>query len=78
MKGLEPTTIYDGYTSCPLVTAHNKCVLAEFDFDGQPLETFPFNQAKERYSMFFMKAYMMPAMYWRMLLKFVYYSFILK
>ena len=37
---------YDGYTSCPLVTGYNKCILAEFDFNAQPLETFPFDQGK--------------------------------
>ncbi|CAF4347159.1 unnamed protein product, partial [Rotaria magnacalcarata] len=34
-----PVRKYDGYTSCPLVTGYNKCILAEFDFDGNPLET---------------------------------------
>ena len=41
---------YDGYTSCPIVTGKNTCILAEFDFQAppQPLETFPFDQGKER------------------------------
>ncbi|GCB82125.1 hypothetical protein scyTo_0022283, partial [Scyliorhinus torazame] len=60
---------YSGYTSCPLVTAYNKCVLAEFDYDAQPLETFPFDQGKERRSMFHMKADLMPPLYWYALLK---------
>jgi len=29
--------------------------LAEFDYDSQPQETFPFNQRKERYSMYLLK-----------------------
>ena len=37
---------YDGYTSCPLVTGYNKLILAEFDYNGNPLETFPFDQSK--------------------------------
>ena len=37
---------YDGYTSCPLVTGHGKLILAEFDFNGEPLETFPVDQSK--------------------------------
>ena len=37
---------YDGYTSCPLITGYGKTILAEFDFDAQPLETFPFDQGK--------------------------------
>lgn len=37
---------YDGYTSCPLITGYGKTILAEFDFNAQPLETFPFDQGK--------------------------------
>ena len=39
-------TQYNGYTSCPLITSYGKTILAEFDFDAQPLETFPFDQGK--------------------------------
>ena len=39
---------YDGYSSCPLITGYNSAVLAEFDYQLEPRETFPFNQAKER------------------------------
>ena len=60
---------YDGYASCPLVTGHNKVVLAEFDYNGTPLETFPVNQAVERISMYHMKADVMPELYWSGLLK---------
>ncbi|CAB3371826.1 Hypothetical predicted protein [Cloeon dipterum] len=59
-----PSAEYDGYTSCPLVTGYSSCILAEFDYDGQPLETFPFNQGKERWSTFFMKKAIMPDLYW--------------
>ncbi|HVB22475.1 MAG TPA: FAD/NAD(P)-binding oxidoreductase [Ktedonobacteraceae bacterium] len=55
---------YDGYTSCPLVTGYGRLVLAEFDYDLKPKETFPFNQAQERLSMYWLKAYGLPAMYW--------------
>ena len=37
---------YNGYTSCPLVTGYGKLILAEFDYNGNPLETFPFDQGK--------------------------------
>lgn len=60
---------YDGYTSCPLVTGYNKVILAEFDYDAQPLETFPIDQSKERVTMYHMKADMMPLLYWNALLK---------
>lgn len=55
---------YDGYTSCPLVTGYGKMVLAEFDYDKTPQETFPFDQARERWSMWLLKKYLLPPMYW--------------
>ncbi|MBM4357047.1 MAG: NAD(P)/FAD-dependent oxidoreductase [Deltaproteobacteria bacterium] len=60
---------YDGYTSCPVVTGYGKLVLAEFDYDGNPVETFPFNQAKERWSMYQLKAHLLPQLYWHGMLK---------
>ena len=60
---------YDGYSSCPLVTSYNTVVLAEFDYNGQPLETFPINQAKERRLMYHMKADLMPYLYWHGMLR---------
>ena len=68
LKGEEPTAIYDGYTSCPLVTGDGKCILAEFDYDLQPLETFPINQGKERWSMYYMKKDAIPFVYWNFML----------
>lgn len=60
---------YDGYTSCPLVTGYGSLVLAEFDYDKQPMESFPFDQSKERYSMYALKAYGLPRMYWHGMLR---------
>ncbi len=59
---------YDGYSSCPLVTGYGKLVMAEFDYDNNPKETFPFDQSKERYSMYFLKRYMLPWLYWNQIL----------
>jgi len=69
MHGTPLTTRYDGYTSCPLVTGYGKLILAEFDYDGNPAETFPFDQSKERYSMYVLKAYGLPALFWHGMLK---------
>lgn len=55
---------YDGYASCPLVTGYGKVILAEFGYDGVIMESFPFDQAEERYSMYALKAYGLPNMYW--------------
>ncbi len=60
---------YNGYTSCPLVTGYGKLVLAEFDYDLKPNETFPVNQNRERYSMYLLKAYGLPLLYWHGMLK---------
>ncbi|MFO0759330.1 MAG: FAD/NAD(P)-binding oxidoreductase [Byssovorax sp.] len=60
---------YDGYASCPLVTGYGKLIMAEFDYEGRPCETFPFDQSKERYSMYALKAYGLPEMYWNGMLR---------
>lgn len=67
--GRSLTARYDGYTSCPIVTRYGRMMLAEFDYDGNPAETFPFNQAKERYSMWLLKRYVLPQLYWHGMLK---------
>jgi len=60
---------YRGYTSCPLVTGYGKLVMAEFDYDKQPEETFPIDQSKERWSMWLVKRYLLPQLYWHGMLK---------
>lgn len=60
---------YNGYTSCPLVTGYGKLVLAEFDYDNTPQETFPFDQSKERWSMYQLKKRVLPWLYWNKILK---------
>eukprot|EP00794_Sanderia_malayensis_P019532 gene19532-21463_t len=69
VNGKEPLAQYDGYTSCPLLTGYNKCILAEFDYTGQPLETLPIDQGKERRISWHLKVDMMPDIYWHFLLK---------
>jgi len=69
IEGKEPTARYDGYTSCPLVTGYGKLILAEFDYDLNPTETFPFDQSKERWSMYQLKKRMLPRLYWGGMLK---------
>jgi sulfide:quinone oxidoreductase len=60
---------YGGYTSCPLVTGYGKLVMAEFDYDKKPEETFPIDQSKERWSMWLVKRYLLPQLYWHGMLK---------
>lgn len=59
---------YTGYGSCPLITGYGKLVLAEFDYNNQPMETFPFDQSKERWSMYQLKRHVLPWMYWNKIL----------
>jgi len=69
LKHRKPTSNYNGYGSCPLIVGYGKLVLAEFDYDGNPLETFPFDQAKPRWSMYFLKKRILPWLYWNKILK---------
>ena len=69
MDGKPFTARYDGYAACPLVTGYGRLIMAEFDYDGNPKESFPFDQSKERYSMYLLKAYGLPFMYWHGILR---------
>jgi sulfide:quinone oxidoreductase len=69
IAGRQPSATYLGYTSCPLVTGYGKLVLAEFDYNNTPMETFPFDQSKERWSMYQLKREVLPRMYWGAILK---------
>ena len=68
-KGQPLTAAYDGYASCPLVTGYGRLILAEFGYDGKIMETMPFDQSQERYSMYFAKAHLLPKMYFHGMLK---------
>jgi sulfide:quinone oxidoreductase len=71
MRGDAPASFkrYDGYSSCPIPTGYGKLVLAEFDYDLKPAPSFPFDTTKERHSMYQLKRYGLPALYWRGMLK---------
>ncbi len=70
MAGKPASARYDGYTSCPLVTARNRMLLAEFDYELKPKPSIPLiNTMKPRYDMWLLKRYGLPALYWRLMLK---------
>lgn len=69
IEGNSLTGSYNGYGSCPLVTGYGRLVLAEFDYNNEPVETFPFDQSKERWSMYQMKSKALPWLYWNKILK---------
>jgi sulfide:quinone oxidoreductase len=68
-KNQPPVAKYNGYTSCPITVGNKKLVLAEFGYDNVIMETFPFDQAKPRFSMYFLKKYVFPASYWNLFLR---------
>ena len=63
------TARYDGYTSCPVVTGRGKLIMAEFNYAKEPVETFPADQRTERFSMYALKAYALPRLYWHGMLR---------
>lgn len=69
MEGKELPAKYNGYSSCPIVVGYGKLILAEFDYDNKPTETFPFDQSKPRWTMWVLKKYILPWLYWHKILK---------
>jgi sulfide:quinone oxidoreductase len=69
MDGRPATARYGGYGSCPLVTARNKMLLAEFDYSMQPTPSIPFiDTTHERRDMWLLKRYVLPFLYWHFIL----------
>jgi sulfide:quinone oxidoreductase len=68
MSGKELKEKYNGYSSCPIVVGYGKLILAEFDYDNTPKETFPFDQSKPRWTMWILKKYILPWLYWHKIL----------
>lgn len=67
LAGKPMVMAYNGYSSCPLVTGYRTCILAEFDYNLQPMETFPVNQGREYFFTFLLKAYGFPFVYWNLM-----------
>lgn len=65
-----PTARYDGYSSCPFLTARHKVLLAEFDYDLRPTPSIPLlDLRRERTDMWLLKRYALPAFYWHRMLR---------
>uniref|UniRef100_A0A6B2L5P3 Sulfide:quinone oxidoreductase, mitochondrial n=1 Tax=Arcella intermedia TaxID=1963864 RepID=A0A6B2L5P3_9EUKA len=60
----ENSATYDGYTSCPIITKKGGLILAEFDYNGMPKETFPYDQRESTLFGYFLKRYVFVFMYW--------------
>jgi sulfide:quinone oxidoreductase len=69
MNKKTPQDKYNGYACCPLITGYGKTIMAEFDYDKKPLPSFPLDPTKERESMWLVKKYILPWLYWNRMLK---------
>lgn len=73
-QALSPN-LYNGYSSCPLVTGYGKMVLAEFDYDKnftpdpKLKQMLVFNSDKEHWRLWMLKKYMLPNLYWNKMMK---------
>ncbi len=64
---------YNGYSSCPLVTGYGKMLLAEFGYENKRMSD-PFlskfvDTSKEKWSMWILKKYGLPYLYWNKMMK---------
>ncbi len=64
---------YNGYSSCPIVTGYGKMLLAEFKYDNvrdsDPFLTKFVDTTKSQWSMWLLKKYVLPWLYWNKMLK---------
>ncbi len=73
-QGLSPK-IYNGYSSCPLVTGYGKMVLAEFDYqnnftpDPKLKQMLVFDSNKEHWRLWMLKKHILPYLYWNKMMK---------
>ncbi|MGT2462628.1 FAD-dependent oxidoreductase [Sinomonas atrocyanea] len=69
MEGSAAEAQYSGYGSCPLTTARNRMLLAEFDYTLEPTPSIPLiDTTHERWDMWLLKRYALPFMYWNLIL----------
>lgn len=70
LAGRSLSASYDGYAACPITTSRNRMLLAEFDYTCRPRPTIPLiDTQKERYDMWLLKRYGLPALYWNLMLR---------
>jgi sulfide:quinone oxidoreductase len=60
---------YDGYASCPLTTAYDKVIMAEFCYGGKVTPTLPLDPSKERWINMWIKKTGLPVFYWNYMLQ---------
>jgi len=60
---------YDGYSCCPLITGYGRTIMAEFNYEQQPVPSFPLDPTQERWSMWVVKKNLLPWIYWNRMLR---------
>ena len=68
LDGQSLAAAYDGYSCCPLITGYGTAIMAEFNYDQQPVPSFPLDPTKERWSMWWVKRRLLPSLYWNRML----------
>lgn len=73
INGRKTDSKYNGYSSCPLVTGYGKMLLAEFKYgnvrDSDPLISKFVDTTKEQWTMWLLKKYGLPYLYWHRMMK---------
>lgn len=69
--GKAPSEVYNGYSVCPFTVSRSTVVFAEFDDRYRPKPTIPFwrGLAKEHRFTFFADRYVLPWVYWNLILQ---------
>lgn len=60
---------YNGYSACPILTDYSHVLMAEFEYGNKPKSSFFFDTTKPRWSMYLLKHYLLPWLYWNLMLK---------
>jgi len=74
-EGRNGELLYNGYSSCPIVTGYGRMVLAEFDYDNNFTPDPKLKQmliadsSKEHWRLWMLKKYMLPWLYWNKMMK---------
>ncbi|MCD8194188.1 MAG: NAD(P)/FAD-dependent oxidoreductase [Tannerellaceae bacterium] len=72
MEGKQPVKKYNGYAACPIITEYGRVLLCEFDYNKEPMPTFPFsmlNMKKEQWSAWMLKTHILKPLYFNGMLK---------
>lgn len=68
-QNIDTKLTYDGYSACPILTDYNHVLMAEFIYGNKPKSSFFFDTTKPRWSMYLLKHYVLPWIYWKLMLR---------